>query len=485
MDDEDIAFPRSESEVIAPSKMLDMLPVPRSSSEVVKPSEVFLELMMLDPLRQEVSRQATGVSTITGSFAAAPNQGQALCRTAAPVSNIMMAPIQATGSYGPSYSSLTAPHAGAGSFILRRGGESPVSPLSPKFPAQFAVTSPSHMPTHSPLICTSSSHMPTPPQLSLPYHPSPAFAATNQLLPQALPQVQTQPQPQVQAQCTAGARVAAPARAFPEASQVLAQARPTSMAVPATLQMQQQAISPVPRPLQQAAASFTMPAAARAQPAHPQPTSVAVPATLQLKQQAASLIPTPSPFASYGATPTPASLQLPAGSRFRDVLGVSQTPAPRTMPTYSPMVVSNHAVTAGTQSHGQAFSMPMPRQGTLGPQPITMGTSAAALTIPGMTTMQWPRQSPPRAIAATAWWGSGQSIPSSVTAPSQPFQARPALPPGVTPMQSNRDFAMQAAYPSPISSPLSFQPRSPQMDVGFAMQAAQLAASKFPLPRGF
>lgn len=428
---------------------------------------------MLDPLRQDISRQATGHGQLAGG-AAPVGSPQAACRAAAAtsaapaalqVSNGVMAPMQPTGSYGPACS-LTAPHAGAGSFILRRGGESPVSPASPIFPASFAYPSPSHMPTPSPMACNPSSHMPMPPQLPQHYQPSPAFTAANQLLPQA--------QPQLQAQCAAGARLAAPARALPEAPQMIPQARPASLAVPATLQMQQQAMSTAPRPLQ-APASFNVPAA------RPHPASVALPATLQMQQQTTSLMPTPSPFASYGATP--ASLQIPGANRFSDVLGVSQAPAPRTMPTYSPVAVSNQVVTAGMQTHGPSFSMPMPRQCTPCPQPITMGTSAAAPTMPGMPTMQWPPQRPPLAIPATPWWGHGQSIPSSVTVPSaQQFQARHMLSPGATPMQTNRDFAMQAVYPSPISSPVSFQPRSPQMDAGFAMQAAQLAATKFPLP---
>ena len=48
----DIAsFPRADTDIIKSEDMMTALPVPRSSSEVIKPSELFLDLMMLDPLK--------------------------------------------------------------------------------------------------------------------------------------------------------------------------------------------------------------------------------------------------------------------------------------------------------------------------------------------------------------------------------------------------------------------------------------------------
>mmetsp|Transcript_63358 Transcript_63358/g.125305 ORF Transcript_63358/g.125305 Transcript_63358/m.125305 type:complete len:481 (+) Transcript_63358:121-1563(+) len=45
--------PRAESEVITTSQMLAALPAPRSSSEIVAPSPVFVDLMMLSPIKPE------------------------------------------------------------------------------------------------------------------------------------------------------------------------------------------------------------------------------------------------------------------------------------------------------------------------------------------------------------------------------------------------------------------------------------------------
>jgi len=46
-------IPRAESEVITTSQMLAALPAPRSSSEIVDPSPVFVDLMMLSPIKPE------------------------------------------------------------------------------------------------------------------------------------------------------------------------------------------------------------------------------------------------------------------------------------------------------------------------------------------------------------------------------------------------------------------------------------------------
>eukprot|EP00438_Fugacium_kawagutii_P005474 Skav236536 [mRNA] locus=scaffold1774:29730:33793:+ [translate_table: standard] len=52
------AFPRADTDIIKSEDIVTALPVPRSSSEVVKPSELFLDLMMLDPLKtKEVSHK--------------------------------------------------------------------------------------------------------------------------------------------------------------------------------------------------------------------------------------------------------------------------------------------------------------------------------------------------------------------------------------------------------------------------------------------
>jgi len=53
------SFPRADTDIIKSEDMITALPVPRSSSEVIKPSELFLDLMMLDPLKtKEVSETA-------------------------------------------------------------------------------------------------------------------------------------------------------------------------------------------------------------------------------------------------------------------------------------------------------------------------------------------------------------------------------------------------------------------------------------------
>lgn len=53
------SFPRADTDIIKSEDMIAALPVPRSSSEVIKPSELFLDLMMLDPLKtKEVSETA-------------------------------------------------------------------------------------------------------------------------------------------------------------------------------------------------------------------------------------------------------------------------------------------------------------------------------------------------------------------------------------------------------------------------------------------
>lgn len=498
-------FPRSESEVITPSSMLDMLPVPRSSSEVIKPSEVFLELMMLDPLKQDVSRQATANSIgLSGSFAVAAPQAQngriaAATTPCLQLSHGVMAPIQPTSSYGghfaggPTYSYPSAQD-GPGSFILRRGDEGPVSPV------QRALAQPCPAPFAFPSFPQHPSHIPTPPHLLQRQQLPTAPAAAHQLMSQQHPQVQAQfaaaPRPPILARVISEgmpSRVlpeAMPARVLPEASPVSAHVRAASLAVPAAPQMQQQAISPVSRPLQ--APAFNVPAAATARA---QPASMAVPANLQMQQQATSLMLRPSAFGAYAGAP--ASVKLPPGHQLGDALGMSQAPVPQryhSFNTFNPgMQSQGHP---GMQLPGQSLSMPMARQSAFGSQPVTMGTSAIAPAMLGMSPMQRPRQNPPLAIAAAPWWGAGQSMPSSVAMPSaQPYQARHAMPQAQSPMQTNRqspmqtnrDFGMQAMYASPMSTPMSFQPRSPQtqMDAGFAMQAAHLAASKFPLPPGF
>jgi len=54
--------------------MLSALPVPRCSSEVIKPSELFLDLMMLDPLKRELSPVAGGKSATPASPTTKPVQ---------------------------------------------------------------------------------------------------------------------------------------------------------------------------------------------------------------------------------------------------------------------------------------------------------------------------------------------------------------------------------------------------------------------------
>eukprot|EP00435_Cladocopium_sp_Y103_P058542 s185_g20.t1 len=58
------SFPRADTDIIKSEDMITALPVPRSSSEVIKPSELFLDLMMLDPLKtKEVSETPAKPST--------------------------------------------------------------------------------------------------------------------------------------------------------------------------------------------------------------------------------------------------------------------------------------------------------------------------------------------------------------------------------------------------------------------------------------
>eukprot|EP00931_Biecheleriopsis_adriatica_P016551 TRINITY_DN1215_c0_g1_i3.p1 TRINITY_DN1215_c0_g1~~TRINITY_DN1215_c0_g1_i3.p1 ORF type:complete len:749 (-),score=153.04 TRINITY_DN1215_c0_g1_i3:46-2292(-) len=138
MDADNVAFPRAESEVMPPANMLDMLPVPRSSSEVVKPSEVFMNLMMMEPLKREVSKPVpgsfcaapepcSGSPGVTNGAAASPQPG-ACCspqvetlRTAAPKLLYTGGP---SGSFAPQTTSGVAspvsPSDGFGSFVLRR-----------------------------------------------------------------------------------------------------------------------------------------------------------------------------------------------------------------------------------------------------------------------------------------------------------------------------------------------------------------------------
>eukprot|EP00437_Effrenium_voratum_P023553 CAMPEP_0181408538 /NCGR_PEP_ID=MMETSP1110-20121109/6351_1 /TAXON_ID=174948 /ORGANISM="Symbiodinium sp., Strain CCMP421" /LENGTH=538 /DNA_ID=CAMNT_0023531009 /DNA_START=81 /DNA_END=1697 /DNA_ORIENTATION=+ len=61
------SFPRAGTEIISEGDMLSALPVPRCSSEVIKPSELFLDLMMLDPLKRELSPVAGGKSATPAS----------------------------------------------------------------------------------------------------------------------------------------------------------------------------------------------------------------------------------------------------------------------------------------------------------------------------------------------------------------------------------------------------------------------------------
>eukprot|EP00438_Fugacium_kawagutii_P035944 Skav215145 [mRNA] locus=scaffold809:214766:218312:+ [translate_table: standard] len=58
-------FPRADTDIIKSEDIVAALPVPRSSSEVVKPSELFLDLMMLDPLKTKEVSQMPKPSTHT------------------------------------------------------------------------------------------------------------------------------------------------------------------------------------------------------------------------------------------------------------------------------------------------------------------------------------------------------------------------------------------------------------------------------------
>lgn len=53
MEEDPEGVPRAESEVITTSQMLAALPAPRSSSEIISPSAVFVDLMMLSPIKPE------------------------------------------------------------------------------------------------------------------------------------------------------------------------------------------------------------------------------------------------------------------------------------------------------------------------------------------------------------------------------------------------------------------------------------------------
>mmetsp|Transcript_38138 Transcript_38138/g.68955 ORF Transcript_38138/g.68955 Transcript_38138/m.68955 type:complete len:544 (-) Transcript_38138:10-1641(-) len=175
------SFPRAESEVVNPGMMLDSLPVPRSSSEVIKPSEVFLDLMMLEPLKNPISRQATanvlsaGNGTMPGYFG-----------TRAPARPPALAPIQGNGSFAVTDGNWTpvgigpgagTPPKGAGSFVLRRGiAEAPGPVMGHNVPSRCCgcVQTPA---TQAPNISRPLR------SVAMPMASSPVMGATQSLLP--------------------------------------------------------------------------------------------------------------------------------------------------------------------------------------------------------------------------------------------------------------------------------------------------------------
>jgi len=119
--------------------MLAALPVPRSSSEVIKPSELFLDLMMLDPLKKETSPTAVrskSTSATMGKPVQRPGGAAAQPDTSAKV--VELAPQDTKGVFDWSPPSLPMQQATAASSMPVYSTAWPQTKDLPPAPAGFS-----------------------------------------------------------------------------------------------------------------------------------------------------------------------------------------------------------------------------------------------------------------------------------------------------------------------------------------------------------
>jgi len=454
------SFPRAESEVVNPCQAMDSLPVPRSSSEVIKPSEIFLDLMMLEPLKAPISRQATAVPATNGM-----PPGYVATRPP-PARPPALSPIQATSSYGGADGHWTpvgiaagtaTPPNGAGSFVLRRGMEVPrqVMPQLGYASRPSAVVQP---PTEAANIIRP--HRPTAMSMATGTVPTPGMPFASSLAPS---QVRTSPQ------AVSMSYQGQVATSMPQAmvSGISSWQAPVT-AVSASLQLPSRTM-PVPQP-----ASMTVPGQPMQRPMQ----------SLGLGTARSSTAPSPGLIANGVAATAQPSLQPQPQWQLPQMMQQQQQPSMRFQ---QPQVTQSQYGQRLPQQYCQAphvqMQMPLtpPRQ-----QPLP------SQQIPTQQLQPQPQQVPFQMRAVPQGQVVQPQVPHMSPAPQQPQQLPQALstawatptrqplvqlvqPMGMQPMQSSR-------LPVPSASAMPSYAQFVGQGGGVAAEAAKRAAMAFPLP---